>query len=211
MAVDDKASYGNPVVLSTSACGKFHDTLPMAPLAIAISGHISTCDGVVTEFCHQIAHIKTKREESNDLPALRHEDFRAAILEGRRIEYRDFMNESLQSYLGRTWNEWLRETDREVKRKGLAVARACMKYFPVGLIVGGFLGTNPKHWVLLSAQGAQQTETGAQHYATGIGAMKALEKLSERKQSEYISAPRSLLHIAEAMKRAKQAFPQAIG
>jgi hypothetical protein len=49
-----------------------------------------------------------------------------------------------------------------------------MKYFPVGLIVGGFLGANPKHWVLLSAQGAQKTETGAQHYATGIGAVKAL-------------------------------------
>lgn len=212
MSVDDKASYGSdPVVLSTEACGKFHDTLPMAPLAIAISGHISTCDGVVTEFCTQIAHIKEQREARGEQPLLKHEDFRPAIVEARKFEYQDFMNDSLQAYLGITRNEWLKETDREIKRKGLAVARVCMKYFPVQLIIGGFLSTNPKHWILLCAQGALYTETGAQHYATGIGATEALKQLAARKQSEYLSAPRSLLHVAEAMRCAKRKYPQQIG
>jgi hypothetical protein len=211
MGVDDKSTYGDPVVLSNEVCGKFHDTLPLAPLAIAISGDISTCDGVVTEFCTQIAHIKEQREARGEHPLLRHEDFRPAIAEARKIEYQDFLNDSLQSYLGITLEEWRKETNKEISRKGFTVARVCGKYFPVGLIVGGFLSTNPKHWILLRAQGAMITQTGAQYYATGIGAIEALKQLAARKQSEYLSAPRSLLHVAEAMRRAKRKYPQHIG
>jgi hypothetical protein len=211
MSVDDKASYGHPIVLSTNACGKFHDILPCAPLAIAISGDISTCDGVVTDLYDQIASIKKAREDARDMPALRHNDFRSAILNARHYEYQSFLDEQLQAYLGITRLEWLKENDREIKRKGLCVVRACIKYFPVGLIIGGFLGMNPRHWILLRACGAAKTETGAQFFTVGIGGEKALRKLCERDQKEYMSAPRSLLHVAEAMKKAKQAYPQAIG
>lgn len=207
MAVDDKGSFGIDR-LENNACGKFHDTLPAAPFAVAMSGTISVCDGVVSEFCTRIEHIKKKREEENDLPVLRNDDFRNAIKEARLDEYRAFLDEELQGYLGLTIDQWWKETNQEKRRKGFAVARCSRLYFPVWLIIGGFIGDK---WVLMKASGATVIEMGAQCFATGVGEVEALQHLFSRKQEEYNSAPRTLLHVAEAMEKARLAYPKAIG
>jgi hypothetical protein len=208
LAADDKSIVEDPPKFANNACGKFHDTIPFAPLGIAISGNISVCDGVVSSFCDQLNLIKKKREEENDEPIIRGDDLRDAILEAKKYEYSYFFNDLLLGHLGMTRDQYLAETNPEKKRKGRVVARAACLYFPVWLIVGGFIG---KNWVLMKSSGACVTEMGGQCFAAGIGDGTALKKLFECRYEPYMSAPRTLLHVAEAMEAARVAYPESIG
>lgn len=207
MAVDDKGFYG-PQVTANNVCGKFHDTLPTAPFLIAISGTISTCDAVVAEFYQQLKDTKSKREQEHDLPALRSDDLRIAIREARRYEYKLYFDDQLQAFTGMSRDEWLEETNPEKKRKGWTIARAAQLYFPVWLLVGGFIGNI---WVLMKSSGGRVTEMGSQHFAVGVGELEATNALNSRHHDCYASVPRALLHVAEAMGAAREAYPDFIG
>jgi len=207
MSVDDKASYGDPPLFSTK-CGKFADMLPEVPIVAAISGDISACDGVIAILWELIRDIKKQREQTNQIPILTHKNICNAIRDARHDEYVEFLSDSLQGYLGMKLEACRLETNPEIMSKCSNIAKCCMQYFPVGLLVAGFLG---KDWIHFKSQGAQKIESGAQPFATGIGGAKAQEKLSERNQNEYMSVPRSLLHLAEAMETARLAYPKHIG
>jgi hypothetical protein len=208
LAVDDKGVYGDPPETANDVCGKFHDTLPFAALGIAVSGTLSTCDAIVAEFCTQLETTISKRKKKKTKPFLRSDDLRIAIREARRYEYPLYFDDQLQALTGMSREEWLRETNPEKKRKGWVVARAAQLYFPSWIIVGGFIG---KDWVLMKSSGATVTEMGAQNFAVGIGELEALKVLNSRHQDAYTSAPRSLLHVAEAMGVARATYPHAIG
>ncbi len=213
LAVDDKGSYGNPPLTSNNACGKFHDLLPLTSIAIAMSGTISTCDAVIAEFYKQLENTRDERRNNGENESFRQDDFRNAIREARRYEYRLFVEEELDGYLGMSLDEWQKETHPEKKRKGLAITRAARMYFPCFLIIGGFFNG---HWHLQKSSGATVTEVGAQHYTTGCGEFEALQQLNKRTQDpegqiEYLSPPRALLHLAEAMEAARIAHPKTIG
>jgi hypothetical protein len=207
LGVDDKASYGDPPVTTNNACGKFHDLLPILPVGLAISGDIGTCDGVVAEFYEQLKNIKKKQDKKKQPLALDH--LRIAMIEARHYEYRLFLGEEMRGYLGMSLNDWRKETNPEIKRKGRAIARAARLYFPVWIIAGGFWGG--RYFGLMKYSGACVTEMGGGHYANGLGDIVALRKLHNRGQEMYMSPPRSLLHMAEAMEAARKSAPRYIG
>lgn len=207
LGVDDKASYGVPPLTTNNACGKFHDLLPILPVGLAISGDIGTCDAVVAEFYEQLKDIKKKLDRKRKELAPDH--LQLAIREARQYEYGNFLEQEMQGYLNLTLDEWRRETNPEIRRKGWAVARAARLYFPVWIIAGGFWGQ--RYFGLMKSSGACITEMGGGHYATGLGDIVALRKLHKRGQESYMSAPRSLLHMAEAMEAARKSAPRYIG
>jgi len=206
LAVDDKGTYGGRSLTANEACGKFYDTLPTAPLGIAVSGNLSTCESVVAEFSTQLKTFRKQQENDGDVLYCDH--VRVAIREARQYEYGMFFEEELRGLLGMSRSEWLVETNPEKKRKGWKVARAARLNFPVWLIVGGFLR---RDFVLMRSSGACVTQVGVGPFAAGIGWQPALNQLHTRKQDNYHSVPRTLLHVAEAMDQARLAFPNSIG
>jgi hypothetical protein len=207
LAVDDKASYGVPPITTNNACGKFHDLLPILPVGLSISGDIGTCDAVVAEFYERMKDFQEAQNQKNEPLAPDH--LRIAIREARHYEYRHFLGEEMRGYLGMTLDEWQKETNPEKKRKGMVIARAARLYFPVWIIAGGFWGD--RYFGLMKSSGACVTEMGGGHYACGLGDIPALKILHRRNQEAGMSAPRSLLHVAEAMEAARKSAPKYIG
>lgn len=206
MAVDSRGTYGDPPVTTHDACGKFVDLLPVVPVVVAISGSVSMCDAVIWEFYEQLRSFKVEQEKKGETLQIDH--LSVAIRNARHYEYLKFLRQEMQGCLGMTLEEWQEETNPEKKRKGRVVARAARWNFPVWLIAGGFWETA---FGLVASAGACVTEMGARHFAVGIGGVAALEKLHSRDQEPYMSAPRTLLHVAEAMDAAKRAYPAYIG
>jgi len=203
LAVDNRATYENAKVVPNDACGKFHDLLP-DPFCISISGAVSTCNAVVAEFHKRIQDRKKQRSDG----LIYTDDLRIAIREARDYEYGLFLNEEMQGYLRMSLAKWRKNRDSEIRRKGFAVARAARLYFPVFLIMGGFTKGSA---VLMKSSGACVTEMGEGPFVTGIGQVAAINHLNHRKQNHYYSAARTLLHLDEAMKKARVAKPQYIG
>lgn len=203
LAVDKKASYSNQKVVPHTNCSKFHDLFP-DPYCVSISGMISVCEAVVSELGQRLKNRKDSRDDKLLYP----EDFRIAIREARKHEYGQFLNDELQGYLNISMSEWMSNTDKEIRRKGFLVARAARLYFPVFLIIGGFTLGNP---MVLRSSGASITEMGAGPYAVGIGQLEATNQLNLRQQTHFMSAHRTLVHIDEAMEKARLAHPKSIG
>lgn len=206
MAVDDRATYGSPPLATHDACGKFVDMLPVAPVVVAVSGGLSVCDAVVSEFYEQLKVLGDAQSKKGKTLQLDH--LRVGIREARRYEYMKYLREEMIGRLGMTLEEWQGETNPEKRRKGWGVARRAMQRFPVWLVAGGLLG---RSFGLLASEGACITQMGARHFAVGCGDTTAIEWLNFRKQEPYMSAPRTLLHVAEAMEAARNAFPDYIG
>jgi hypothetical protein len=208
MAVDDRGSYGDsdPPFTTHDACGKFVDLLPVLPVVVSLSGTVSTCDAVISEFYEQLKTFKEEQDGKGETLQLDH--LSVGIRNARQYEYLKFLRQEMQGYLGMTLEQWQEETNPERRRKGWAVARAARLNFPVWLLAGGFWGTA---FGLVKSSGACVTEMGARHFAVGCGDLAALRKLHSRRQEPYMSAPRTLLHVAEAMNAAKRAYPNLIG
>jgi 20S proteasome alpha/beta subunit len=207
LAADNKSTYGDPPVTTNRVCGKIHDLQPACDLAVAISGDVSMCDVVVSELYEQIKEAKAHEEAVNHR-GLQIDNMRIAIREARAHEYDYFTREQMQGFLNTSLPEWQAETNAEKRRKGMAVMRYARQYFPVWLIIGGFLGDN---WVLMRSAGAGTISGGDTHYAVGIGNVAALKCLHKRKHDMYSPAPMALVHVAEAMEAARKAAPRYIG
>ncbi len=207
LAADNKSTYGDPPVTTNQVCGKIHDLQPACDLAVAFSGAVSVCHVVVAELYDRIKEAKL-REEVENHRGLQIDNVRIAIREARAHEYEYYTREQMQGFLGMTLQQWQAETDPEKRRKGAAVMRYAQQYFPVWLIVGGFLGDR---WVLMRSAGAGTIEGGDSHYAVGIGNAAALKCLHKRRHDIYSPAPMALVHVAEAMEAARKAAPRYIG
>jgi hypothetical protein len=203
LAVDDKATFFNPKALPNNACGKFYDLLP-EPFCLSISGSIDVCDGVIASFDEKIRERKEKREDKLLYP----DDLRWAIKEARRFEYGKFLEEEMQGYLQMSFSDWLKEPNQEIKKKGLTIVRAARMCFPVLLIVGGFTAG---HAIVMRSKGACITEMGTGPFCIGAGELEANNQLSRRSQNHHMCAARTLLHIDEAMEKARRKYPKYIG
>lgn len=206
LAVDNKATYGIPPLTTNNACGKFQDLLPVLPVVLAISGDIATCDAVVASFYDHMKKFKEEQDKKGEPIGPDH--LRVGIRKAREYEYEMFLREEMQAYLGMSLQRWREDKHPEIRRKGWAVVRAARLYFPVWIIAGGFWGN---HFGLMKSSGACITEMGAGHFAVGLGDVVALKQLHRRRQEPYMSAPRTLLHIAEAMECARKYEPKYIG
>lgn len=203
LSVDDKASYANPRIAPNNNCGKFRDLLP-DPFCLSISGAIDVCDGVVAEFHEKIKQRREKREDHLIYP----DDLRVAIREARRYEYGQFLKDELQGYLNISMEEWMKSSNKEISRKGFLIARAARLHFPVHIIAGGFTAGNA---VLMRSPGACITEMGVGPYVVGSGSVEALNHLNRRSQNHHYTAARSILHMDEAMDKARRAHPKTVG
>ncbi len=203
MGVDDKASYSNTSVKPNNACGKFHDLLPES-MCVAISGAIDVCDAVVAQFGVELEKQKQKRDDKQLYP----DDLRAAMRNARRYEYGQFLEEEMLGYLQMKFSEWRVDTNPEIRRKGFTIARAARLYFPCFLPIGGFIKDNV---VMMRSRGACVTEMGAGPFAVGAGEAEAISQLNYRSQTHGMCAARTLVHIDEAMEKARLAHPKYIG
>jgi hypothetical protein len=207
LAADGKGVYGDPPVTTNPVCGKIHDLQPVCDLAVAMSGDVSVCDVVVAEFYEQLRQAKT-HEESENRRGLQIDNLRIALREARFHEYSYYTQDQMQGCLGMSLEQWQAETNPEKRRKGAVVMRYARQYFPVWLIIGGFLGDK---WVLMRSSGATAISGGDTHYAVGIGNVAAYKSLHKRKHDIYSPAPMALVHVAEAMEAARKAAPKYIG
>jgi 20S proteasome alpha/beta subunit len=207
ISADNKGTYGMPPVTTNNVCGKIHGLQPICNLAVAISGHVSTCDVVVGEVAEQLREAKTHEEKVNQR-GLQIDNLRIALRNAREHEYSYYAREQMQSLLCMSLEQWQAETNAEKRRKGWAVMRYAQRYFPVWIVVGGFLGNNH---VLMMSSGGGSIVGGDDHYAVGIGNLAAYKCLHKRGHSIYSAAPVALVHVAEAMEVARKSEPRYIG
>jgi hypothetical protein len=208
LSADGKGTYGSPPRTTNTVAGKIHDFYPTCPnLAAAIAGDSAMCHATVGALEAQLSEMM-RTEAPNWGGHLVVDHVRMAIAEARRLEYEKFVAEEMRALIGMNLAEWQVETNAEKRRKGLVITRCARRFFPVHLIVGGFMGPI---WVLVNSAGGQRILGGDSHYASGAGSLEALRVLHKRQHDAYSPWPTALVHVAEAMEAARRAYPDYIG
>lgn len=190
LAADTRGSYGDTAHLPThEQTGKQID-LPFNFFA-SIAGDVAVCDALVSELYAQF-------EKLQDVDELFFDHVRIAIREAQLYEFANRVDHVLATTLGTRLDEWKKFEKATLHYR--RCQRAIRRYqLPTELIVAGYASSGP---VLITTLYNDPPEGGT--LATiGSGYKLALELLTERGQQPHMSAQRSMVHVAEALEKAR--------
>ncbi|MFB3916797.1 MAG: hypothetical protein ACE14M_08710 [Terriglobales bacterium] len=210
LASDMRVTYRSSTLPPTDAAGKQYDFAPLL-LAAAVAGEPKVCHPVITEIAEQLRKLlAAKKEHSEQLLVFEH--IRLIIEYSRKKELRKLQGCAMEAKLGVSLAEWqagkLPNADKldplalQWGRTVLEDVRDKLRY-SLGLILLGFVDNGP---VFFRAWGAEPLDEAAnpEFYAIGSGSEAALDVLIRREQNIYTTMARSLLHLYEALKAARQ-------
>lgn len=197
IASDTRGSYGpdNPVA-SHEQISKQFDFWPKFNLHTCVAGDGSICHSFVSELSENFR---------NEIPAAAKaqlEHFLHALRDSQWHTWEPIISHELKYQLAITRDEWIstKEMDTTVFRAGRGLIRRTG--LPVHVILGGFLGQGRP--LLLRMTGIDDIEEEVNCCAIGSGMVAATDHLNRRGQNVHMSLARSLLHISEALLRAKR-------
>jgi hypothetical protein len=161
-------------------------------LCANIAGSVSVCSSIVSELTAQIQKL-------GSVPMVFHDHIRNAIREAQLQEMLYRLDYELTKKLATRLTEW--KTLDKASLQYRRVARLVNRYeLPMQLTVGGFVKGSP---VLLESNLSDAPEI-VSYSAIGSGMEYAHDHLGARNQNENISFQRTIVHVAEAMERARQ-------
>lgn len=189
LAADCRASYANSHLGPHDEMGK-QFALPFG-LYADIAGSFSHCESL-------IAYLTSSLEELKHLPEILLGNIREAIWLAQAQELRFRFNTAFRNQLGMTLDEWKLSSNPKILRTGRALMRSTQ--VSAELIVAGYTKDTE---VLLTVAFKEPPEIESSHATIGSGGQDAMVHLDFRKQNPHYSFPRTVLHVAEALEKAK--------
>jgi hypothetical protein len=189
LAADCRASYDSTHLSPHDEMGK-QFALPFG-LYADIAGRFSHCESLIAYLTHYM-------NELQELPEVLLGNIREAVWLAQAQELRSRFNTAFRNQLGMTLDEWKLSTNPRILRTGRALMRCTQ--IEVELIVAGYTKDTE---VLLSAASKEQPEIESIFLTIGSGGDDALTHLDFRKQNPHYSLPRTVVHVAEALEKAK--------
>jgi hypothetical protein len=196
MAADGKGSFENEPSLSHERIGKQY-SLPFG-LYGNIAGVVTLCNSVMNR-------IFTGLEAHRGSSTLRLDTLRDAVEDARYAEFLHYVDGKMRRHLGMTVEQWqqLPSASLHYRRGQRLLNRSPL---PVEGLIGGIVGSG-----CVIHFGLGDTACADPLACIGIGADAAYRWLVKRSQEVYMSIPRTILHIAEAMREAKLDQPKTVG
>lgn len=197
MATDTKGSFAGNLFPSHNRLSK-QLALPFR-LCGSIAGDVDTCNAVENRLFEHL-----RRYPANLPVVLAH--VLGSVEKAKSEEFLRRVNDKMVALLGMTISEWQHLPSKDSRyRRG---ARLMKRYvFPVDLIVGGLIMGSG---VILSFIGTDTVGMG-ELGCVGSGGDAAYAHLMSRGQNAYMSLPRAILHVGEAMREAKNTEPETVG
>jgi len=210
LASDTRVTYRDMNVSPHDWAGKQYP-FPPFNLAAAIAGSISSMHAVVSEFAADLKRLLAVKQEDPEFKIV-FEHIRNALERARKKELRRLQACAMESELGASLDDWLagklptgNPFNELALQWGLGVLNRVKEKMPtrVGIIVAGFILDNPIFMRGIGAEPVEEGSTPAIYVVGGQGACEAQKYLIDRKQSIEMGIARSLMHVHEAMKVAK--------
>jgi hypothetical protein len=197
LASDCRASYSNSHLKPHDEMGK-QFRLPFC-LYADIAGSFAHCESL-------IAYLNGEMEKIRDKPEILLGHIRDAIYLAQAHELRFRCEARFRSELSMTVEEWKKELQASpwlpyhtrLLRAGRAIFRSTSPC--IELIVAGYTKDTE---VLLSTSFKEPPEIESSFATIGSGGEDALIHLDFRKQNPHYSFPRTIVHVAEALEKAK--------
>jgi hypothetical protein len=197
LAADCRASYQNPHLKPHDEMGK-QFRLPFG-LYADIAGSFAHCESL-------IAYLNSEMEKLKDKPEVLLGHIRDAVYLAQGYELRFRCEVRFRSELSMSVEEWKKELQISpwlpyhirLYKTGRAIFRSTSPR--IELIVAGYTKDSE---VLLSTAFKEPPEIESSFTTIGSGGEDALIHLDFRKQNPHYSFPRTVLHVAEALEKAK--------
>lgn len=197
MTADGKGSFADPSLPSHERLGKQYD-LPFG-LYANIAGDARQCNGVINRMGTAIDSLRLDASPRLDV-------IQEAIEASRFAESRELADGQLKKLLKITLKEWQEKPSASsVYRRGKRIISGTG--LSVELLVGGIIRGSG---VVIQFSGEEMTSADPIG-CIGTGGDAAFVKLMERSQNVHMSLPRTLLHVAEAMREARLKNPKTVG
>ena len=199
VASDMRATYGTTPIGPHDQCGKIFRLSPFPTMA-CVAGNLSECHAIISQVAHNIRSLQRIKGR------LGREHFMNVIDEARAREMRLIYSWTLRTKMGISLTEWVQGKvvggmDKLVLRAGLSF----MKDAPlrVELIVAGFARGQTMFFRAVQKRRLEE-ESSPAVYVIGKGQVHAMDVLNRRSQNHFMSLPRTLLHLHEAMLAARE-------
>jgi hypothetical protein len=197
MAADGKGSFEDNAFPSHERIGKQHD-LPYR-LRGNIAGDVEICNAIMNR-------VATALERHPRNIPLQLDYVLQAVESARFSEFKRSVDGEMKKRLAMTLEEWqqMEEPTLQYRRGNRLMLRSAP---PAELLVGGMiLGS-----ATVAYFGYMDIARVDWLACIGTGGNAAYGHLMKRSQEAYMSLPRTILHVAEAMNAARLANPETVG
>lgn len=201
LASDTRGSWPHNPISAHEECGKQWD-FPYFPLAASVAGSFSSAQPFIDQLTVQIAALGKKKHVycEHFENAIDYARFRYFL---KRVDWR------LKMTMGLPYTMWRRAKTPRGHDIHPVLIRVGLKIFdetslPVQLILAGFLNDGRLIFYRADQKAAIDQSTSPGVLVIGTGAVAAMDHLSRRGQNADCSLARSLLHVHEALKKARR-------
>jgi hypothetical protein len=214
LASDTRVCYGTTKVDPHERAGKQYP-FPPFNFGAAIAGSTSSTHAVVSELSGQLRMLlKAWIAQRKDNPEIQlfMEHISRAIDIARKRELRRLQNCAMET-LGVSLPDWLagklpdgRPFNEYAHREGMRILKHVKDemQFQCAILVVGFLRDSPIFFRGIGAEPLEEASTPGIYVIGGKGAVAAMQHLIDRRQSIEMGIARSLLHVYEALKIARE-------
>ena len=199
LASDTRGSWPRNRITPHEECGKQWD-FPFFPVAACVAGTLSCAQPIVDELTVQIAKLAKEKK-------VYCEHFENAIDYARFRKFKRRVDWQMKRSLGVTHSQWIRgripagQLDPLAVRAGMAILDGTT--LPVQMIVAGFLKDGRLIFYKADQLAELEQATSPGVCVIGTGGEYAMDHLTWRGQNADCSLTRSLLHVYEALEKAR--------
>ncbi len=213
LASDTRVCYGTTKVDPHERAGKQY-SFPPFNFAGAIAGSTSSTHAVISELSGRLRKLLkawiTQREKNPNIQLFL-EHISRAIDIARKRELRRLQSCAMEA-LGVSLADWLagrlpdgRPFNEYAHREGLRVLKHVKDemQFQCAILIVGFLRDSPIFFRGIGAEPLEESSTPGIYVIGGKGSVAAMQHLIDRRQSIEMGIGRTLLHVYEALKIAR--------
>jgi hypothetical protein len=201
LASDTRGSWANNQISAHEECGKQWD-FPYFAIAASVAGSMGAVQPFVDQLTVQIASFgKRKRIYCEHFEnAIDYSRFRLFL---KRVDWR------LKMYMGMSFKEWRTAKTTTGEPLSYLILRAGLKFFdttslPIQAIIAGFLNDGRLIFYKADQKADIDQSTSPGVLTIGTASVVAMDHLMQRGQNADCSLARSLLHVHEALKKARR-------